>query len=84
MLKADPETYLIPVILITALSEKQHRVEGIKKEKIHTPMVIVSVSPNIPRVQVNSRGYPGEQITALRRAGVVHDIRKLAVPILSC
>ncbi len=29
-IKANPETYLIPVILITSLSDKQDRIEGIK------------------------------------------------------
>ncbi|HWO31517.1 MAG TPA: response regulator, partial [Candidatus Acidoferrum sp.] len=29
-IKANPETYLIPVILITALSDKLDRIEGIK------------------------------------------------------
>jgi CheY-like chemotaxis protein len=29
-IKANPETYLIPVILVTALSDKQDRLEGIK------------------------------------------------------
>ena len=29
-IKANPETYLTPVILITALSDKQDRIEGIK------------------------------------------------------
>src|SRR6202140_38844 len=29
-IKANPETYLIPVVLITALSDKQDRIEGIK------------------------------------------------------
>src|SRR6202790_3490018 len=29
-IKANPDTYLIPVILITALSDKQDRIEGIK------------------------------------------------------
>ena len=29
-IKANPETYLIPVILVTALSDKQDRIEGIK------------------------------------------------------
>ena len=29
-IKASPETYLVPVILITALSDKQDRLEGIK------------------------------------------------------
>src|ERR1044071_8726789 len=29
-IKANPDTYLVPVILITALSDKQDRLEGIK------------------------------------------------------
>src|SRR6058998_259224 len=29
-IKANPETYLIPVVLITALADKQDRIEGIK------------------------------------------------------
>ncbi len=29
-IKADPETYLTPVILVTALSDKQDRIEGIR------------------------------------------------------
>src|ERR1700741_1889025 len=29
-IKANPDTYLIPVVLITALSDKQDRIEGIK------------------------------------------------------
>ena len=29
-IKANPETYLIPVILVTALTDKQDRIEGIK------------------------------------------------------
>src|SRR5258708_21014059 len=29
-IKNDPETYFIPVILITALSDKQDRIKGIK------------------------------------------------------
>src|ERR1700687_153477 len=29
-IKNNPETYLIPVVLITALSDKQDRIEGIK------------------------------------------------------
>src|SRR3982074_1590603 len=29
-IKANPETYLIPVILVTALSDKQDRIQGIK------------------------------------------------------
>jgi two-component system cell cycle response regulator len=29
-IKANPDTYLIPVILVTALSDKQDRIEAIK------------------------------------------------------
>src|SRR5258708_28462692 len=29
-IKANPETYLIPVILVTSLSDKQDRIEGIR------------------------------------------------------
>ena len=29
-IKSNPDTYLIPVILITALSDKQDRIEGIR------------------------------------------------------
>jgi DNA-binding response OmpR family regulator len=29
-IKNNPATYLIPVVLVTALSDKQHRIEGIK------------------------------------------------------
>src|SRR4030081_3614674 len=29
-IKANPDTYLIPVVLITALSDKQDRIEGIR------------------------------------------------------
>jgi putative two-component system response regulator len=30
MIKASPDTYLIPVVLITALSDRQDRIEGIR------------------------------------------------------
>ncbi len=29
-IKANPETYLIPVVLVTALSDKQDRIEGLR------------------------------------------------------
>ncbi|OLE11996.1 MAG: hypothetical protein AUG89_08585 [Acidobacteria bacterium 13_1_20CM_4_56_7] len=31
-LKSNPDTYLIPVILVTALSDKENRIEGIRVE----------------------------------------------------
>ena len=34
-IKTNPETYLIPVILVTALSDKQDRIEGL----VGTPFV---------------------------------------------
>jgi CheY-like chemotaxis protein len=36
-LKRNPETYLIPVVLITALSAKEDRLEGIKAGADDTP-----------------------------------------------
>jgi putative two-component system response regulator len=126
-IKSNPETYLIPVILITALSDKQDRIEGIKagaddfltrpvdraellarvqsllKLKFRTDeleraeSVLFSLARSIEgkdphthghceRLSENSTrlgeylGLPEDQITALRRAGVVHDIGKVAVP----
>src|SRR5579862_743503 len=126
-LKADPETYLIPVILITALSEKQDRIEGIKagaddflsrpldrtellarvrsllKLKLRTDeleraeAVLFSLARSIEGKDPYTHGHcerlaeysarlgerlgvSDDQVTALRRAGVVHDVGKIAVP----
>jgi putative two-component system response regulator len=126
-IKTNPETYLIPVVLITALSNKQDRIEGIKvgaddfltrpvdrtellarvqsllKLKFHTDeleraeSVLFSLARSIEGKDPHTHGHcerladystslgeylrlPEEQITALRRAGVVHDIGKVAVP----
>jgi putative two-component system response regulator len=126
-IKSNPETYLIPVILITALSDKQDRIEGIKAgaddfltrpvdraellarvqsllkltfrtdELERAESVLFSLARSIEgkdphthghceRLSENSTrlgeylGLPEDQITALRRAGVVHDIGKVAVP----
>lgn len=126
-LKSNPETYLIPVILITALSGKQDRLEGIKagaddfltrpvdrsellarvrsllKLKLRTDeleraeAVLFSLANSIEGKDPYTHGHcerlaeysarlgerlgmPDDQITALRRAGVVHDIGKVAVP----
>jgi putative two-component system response regulator len=126
-IKSDPSTYLIPVILVTALSGKEDRIEGIKagaddflarpvdrmellarvrsllKLKYHTDeleraeTVLFSLARSIEGKDPYTHGHcerlaeysaslgthlglPEEQIIALRRAGVVHDIGKIAVP----
>jgi putative two-component system response regulator len=126
-IKASPETYLIPVILVTSLSDKQDRISGIKvgaddfltrpvdrtellarvrsllKLKLRTDeleraeLVLFSLARSIEGKDPYTHGHcerladysarlgeqlglPEEQLTALRRGGVVHDIGKIAVP----
>src|SRR6202043_359954 len=126
-IKANPDTYLIPVILITALSDKQDRIEGIRagaddfltrpvdrtellarvrsllKLKLRTDeleraeSVLFTLARSIEGKDPYTHGHcerlaeysarlgeqlhlPEEQITALRRAGIVHDVGKIAVP----
>jgi putative two-component system response regulator len=126
-IKANPETYLIPVILVTSLSDKQDRINGIKvgaddfltrpvdrtellararsliKLKSRTDeleraeAVLFTLARSIEGKDPYTHGHcerladysarlgerlglPEEQITALRRGGVVHDIGKIAVP----
>ncbi len=126
-IKNNPETYLIPVVLVTALSEKEDRIEGIKagaddfltrpvdrtellarvrslvRLKLHTDeleraeSVLFSLARSIEGKDPYTHGHcerlsnyaadlgkrlalPEEQIVALRRAGVVHDIGKVAIP----
>jgi putative two-component system response regulator len=126
-IKSNPDTYLIPVILITALSDKQDRIEGIRTgaddfltrpvdrtellarvrsllklkqrtdELERAESVLFSLARSIEGKDPYTHGHcerladysaclgehlklGGEQITALRRAGVVHDIGKIAVP----
>jgi putative two-component system response regulator len=126
-IKANPDTYLIPVILITALSDKQDRIEGIKagaddfltrpvdrtellarvrsllKLKLRTDeleraeSVLFTLARSIEGKDPYTHGHcerlaeysaslgehltlSEDQVTALRRAGVVHDIGKIAIP----
>src|ERR1700758_483369 len=126
-IKNSPDTYLIPVIMITALSDKQDRLEGIKvgaddflsrpvdrtellarvqsllklkqrtDELERAESVLFSLARSIEGKDPYTHGHcerlaeysaslgkhlrlPEDQITALRRAGVVHDIGKIAIP----
>lgn len=126
-IKANPDTYLIPVVLVTALSDKQDRIEGIRagaddflsrpvdrtelltrvrsliKLKHHTDeleraeSVLFSLARSIEGKDTYTHGHcerlmsysaslgehlglPTDQIVALRRGGIVHDIGKVAVP----
>jgi len=126
-IKSSQDTGLIPVILVTALSDKQDRLEGIKagaddfltrpvgraellarvqsllKLKFRTDeleraeAVLFSLARSIEGKDPYTHGHcerlshysallgehlglAEEQIVALRRAGVVHDIGKVAVP----
>jgi len=126
-LKGNPETYLVPVILLTALSDKSDRLEGIKagaddflsrpvdrtellarvrsllKLKMRTDeleraeSVLFSLARSIEGKDPYTHGHcerlaeysarlggqlglAEDQITALHRAGVVHDVGKIGVP----
>jgi putative two-component system response regulator len=126
-IKSNPDTYLIPVILITALSDKQDRIEGIKsgaddfltrpvdrtellarvrsllKLKFRTDeleraeSVLFTLARSIEGKDPYTHGHcerlaeysarlgeqlnlPEEQLVALRRAGIVHDVGKVAIP----
>src|ERR1700730_10243334 len=120
-IKSNPETYLIPVVLITALSDKQDRIEGIKagaddfltrpvdrtellarvrsllRLKLRTDeleraeAVLFTLARSIEGKDPYTLGHcerlaeysarlgellnlPEEQLVALRRAGIVHDV----------
>src|ERR1700704_605513 len=126
-LKNNPDTYLIPVILITALSGRQDRIEGIQAgaddflsrpvdrtellarvgsllrlkhrtdELERAESVLFSLARSIEGKDPYTHGHcerlaeysarlgeqldlSEDQITALRRAGIVHDVGKIAVP----
>src|SRR6202163_2548381 len=126
-IKEDPHTYLIPVIMITALSDKQDRLEAIKvgaddfltrpvdrtellarvrsllklkqrtDELERAESVLFSLARSIEGKDPYTHGHcerlaeysarlgeqlglSKDQINALRRGGVVHDVGKIAVP----
>jgi putative two-component system response regulator len=126
-IKSNPETYLIPVVLITALSDKQDRIEGIKAgaddfltrpvdraellarvgsllklkqrtdELERAESVLFTLAQSIEGKDPYTHGHcerlsnysarlgehlglAEDQIVALHRAGVVHDVGKIAVP----
>jgi putative two-component system response regulator len=126
-IKSNAETYLIPVVLITALSDKQDRIEGIKAgaddfltrpvdraellarvgsllklkhrtdELERAESVLFTLAQSIEGKDPYTHGHcerlsdysarlgehlglAEDQVVALRRAGVVHDVGKVAVP----
>src|SRR6266852_4962702 len=126
-IKANPETYLIPVIMVTALSDKQDRIEGNKSgaddfltrpvdrtellarvrsllklkqrtdELERAESVLFSLARSIEGKDPYTHGHcerlsdystrlgehlglSEDQLIALRRAGIVHDVGKIAVP----
>ena len=126
-IKANPETGLVPVVLVTALSDKQDRIEGIQAgaddflsrpvdrtellarvrsllnlkqrtdELERAESVLFSLARSIEGKDPYTHGHcerlaeysaalgkhvglSEDQIVALRRAGVVHDIGKIAIP----
>ncbi len=126
-IKANPGTCLIPVVLITALSDRQDRIDGIEvgaddfltrpvdrtellarvgsllrlkhrtDELERAEAVLFTLARSIESKDPYTHGHcerlsdysarlgqhlglSADEITALRRAGVVHDVGKVAVP----
>jgi putative two-component system response regulator len=126
-IKNNPDTCLIPVVLITALSDRQDRIKGIEAgaddflsrpvdrtellarvgsllrlkhrtdELERAESVLFSLARSIEGKDPYTHGHcerlaeysarlgeqiglPDDQLTALRRAGIVHDVGKIAVP----
>jgi putative two-component system response regulator len=126
-IKSDPETRLIPVVLVTALTATEDRIKGIDagaddfvtkpvereqliarvrsllRQKAFTDeleraeSILFALALSIEGKDSYTQGHcerlaeysarlgehlglPAAEITALRRAGIVHDIGKVAVP----
>ena len=127
MIKSDPDTRLVPVVMVTGLLQSEDRVRGIEAgaddfltkpidrsqlvarvrsllnlksftdELERSESVLFALATSIEGKDPYTAGHcerlsrmgarlgeaihlPEEQITALRRAGMVHDIGKVAVP----